>query len=84
MNQIQARNLNELYSACAASIVKFTYLPSYGKTGDFLWDSRNLTIWSVVEGNLGILTAVSNPMQFKCSSIRRQELTICQTSLFHV
>jgi len=43
--------------ACAASIVKLSYLPNYGKTGDFLWDSANLTIWVVTECNTGIIAA---------------------------
>ncbi|KAH9209204.1 hypothetical protein DL95DRAFT_428306 [Leptodontidium sp. 2 PMI_412] len=34
--------------AGSAAIVKLTYLPNYGKAGDFLWDSANLTIWSVL------------------------------------
>lgn len=34
-------------SACAAAMVKTSFLPNYGKTGDFLWDSTNLTIWTV-------------------------------------
>lgn len=41
--------------ATAAALVKLTYLPNYGKTGDWLWDSRNLTIWTVVECNVGII-----------------------------
>lgn len=32
-------------SACAAGIVKAAFISNYGKTGDFLWDSANLTIW---------------------------------------
>jgi hypothetical protein len=35
------------YSACAAATVKLSFLVNYGKTGDFLWDSANLTIWTV-------------------------------------
>ncbi|KAH6647762.1 hypothetical protein BKA67DRAFT_594677 [Truncatella angustata] len=31
--------------ASAAGIVKAAYIPNYGKTGDFMWDSANLTIW---------------------------------------
>lgn len=27
--------------ATAAAVVKVTFLPNYGKTGDWLWDSRN-------------------------------------------
>ena len=33
------------YSACAAAIVKSGFIANYGKSGDFLWDSTNLTIW---------------------------------------
>ena len=42
-------------SATVAALVKASYLPSYGKTGDWLWDSQNLTIWTVVESNVGII-----------------------------
>ncbi|KAK4156771.1 decarboxylase [Chaetomidium leptoderma] len=41
--------------ACAAGIVKAAFISNYGKTGDFLWDSANLTIWYSVECNVGIL-----------------------------
>ncbi|XPT00395.1 hypothetical protein M3J09_009548 [Ascochyta lentis] len=41
--------------ATAAALVKTSLLPSYGRTGDWLWDSRNLTIWTVVECNTGIV-----------------------------
>lgn len=33
--------------ASAAAIVKITYLDQFGKHGDFLWDSADLTIWYV-------------------------------------
>jgi hypothetical protein len=39
--------LNIFSSACAAAMVKTSYIVNYGKTGDFLWDSANLTIWIV-------------------------------------
>lgn len=42
-------------SATAAALVKTSCIPSYGKTGDWLWDSRDLTIWTVVECNTGIV-----------------------------
>ena len=42
-------------SATAAALVKTSYIPSYGKTGDWMWDSRDLTIWTVVECNTGIV-----------------------------
>ena len=35
-------------SATAAALIKTSFLPSYGRTGDWLWDSRNLTIWTAV------------------------------------
>tara|TARA_R110002003_G_scaffold589_15_gene20683 strand:- start:15331 stop:15993 length:663 start_codon:yes stop_codon:yes gene_type:complete len=43
--------------ATAAALVKLSYLPNYGHTGDWLWDSRNLTIWIVTECNVGIVAA---------------------------
>jgi hypothetical protein len=43
------------HSATVAALIKVTFLSSYGKTGDWLWDSRNLTIWTVIESNIGIL-----------------------------
>ncbi|KAI1136431.1 hypothetical protein F5Y05DRAFT_108158 [Hypoxylon sp. FL0543] len=43
--------------ACAASIVKAAFISNYGKTGDFLWDSTNLTIWIAAETNTGIIAA---------------------------
>ncbi|KAH7130877.1 hypothetical protein EDB81DRAFT_905479 [Dactylonectria macrodidyma] len=41
--------------ACAAAIVRLGYAANYGKLGDWLWDSRNLTIWVVIELNVGII-----------------------------
>ncbi|KAE8146930.1 hypothetical protein BDV25DRAFT_143227 [Aspergillus avenaceus] len=41
--------------ACAAAFVKVSVLPNYGRTGDFLWDYSTLTIWVVVECNMGII-----------------------------
>jgi len=46
--------------ACAAASVKVSYLPNYGKEGDILWDSRDITIWTAVELNVAI-TAASLP-----------------------
>ncbi|KAK4446709.1 hypothetical protein QBC34DRAFT_469259 [Podospora aff. communis PSN243] len=43
--------------ACAAAVVKIPYLVNYGKTGDWLWDSRDITIWTIVECNVGIVAA---------------------------
>jgi hypothetical protein len=39
---------------CAAAVVKVGYLVNYGKNGDWLWDSRDLTIWSVTEVGVGM------------------------------
>lgn len=41
--------------ACAAAIIKIPYLVNYGQQGDFLWDSRNITIWTMTECNIGII-----------------------------
>jgi len=41
--------------ATAAALVKLSYLPTYGRSGDLLWDSRNLTMWTVTECNVGII-----------------------------
>ncbi|KAI1342837.1 hypothetical protein F5Y15DRAFT_270203 [Xylariaceae sp. FL0016] len=40
---------------CAAAVIKIGYLVNYGLRGDWLWDSRNITIWTVVESNVGIV-----------------------------
>ncbi|KAI4916638.1 uncharacterized protein J4E92_009142 [Alternaria infectoria] len=41
--------------ATVAALVKLSYLPHYGREGDLLWDSRDMTIWTVVECNVGIV-----------------------------
>ncbi|PVH91818.1 hypothetical protein DM02DRAFT_545072 [Periconia macrospinosa] len=41
--------------ATAAAIVKMTYLPYLGQTGDWLWDVCNLLIWATVETRTGII-----------------------------
>lgn len=41
--------------ACAAAFVKTGFLVNYGKTGDWLWDSRDISIWTVMECNTGII-----------------------------
>ena len=46
--------------ACIAAAVKVAYTSNYGKKGDFLWDSRNITIWFATELNIAI-TAASLP-----------------------
>ena len=45
---------------CIAAAVKVAYTSNYGKKGDFLWDSRNITIWYATELNIAI-TAASLP-----------------------
>jgi hypothetical protein len=45
----------DLSSATAAALVRISYLVNYGKTGDWLWDSRSITIWTVAECNVGIV-----------------------------
>lgn len=42
-------------SATAGAFVKVSYITNYGKEGDWLWDSRDITIWTVVECNVGII-----------------------------
>jgi hypothetical protein len=46
---------NSVHSAAIASTVKLTYIRSYGLSGDFLFDSTGLTIWSATELNTGII-----------------------------
>jgi hypothetical protein len=41
--------------ATAACIVKITFLPNYGAKGDWLWDSRDITIWTILETCVGII-----------------------------
>jgi hypothetical protein len=41
--------------ATAAAFVKFTYITTYGRSGDLMWDSRHLTIWTVTECTVGIV-----------------------------
>ncbi|KAM0609217.1 hypothetical protein ACHAO3_001457 [Verticillium nonalfalfae] len=43
--------------ATAAAIVKITFLGQYGKHGDFLFDSSDLTIWTTVEICTAIVAA---------------------------
>ncbi|ETN37705.1 uncharacterized protein HMPREF1541_07328 [Cyphellophora europaea CBS 101466] len=40
---------------CLAGILRIPTIENYGKTGDFLWDSRDLCIWFVAEFNTGII-----------------------------
>lgn len=46
--------------ACIAATLKIIYMYNLGDYTDWLWDSRPLTIWNVVELNIGI-TAGSLP-----------------------
>lgn len=59
MNKRQKASLIAILSmgifATAAALIKVGYLPNYGKEGDWLWDSRNITIWTVIECNMGII-----------------------------
>lgn len=59
MNKRQKASLCAILScgvfATAAALIKVGYLPNYGKEGDWLWDSRNITIWTVTECNMGII-----------------------------
>ncbi|KAF2191830.1 hypothetical protein K469DRAFT_654985 [Zopfia rhizophila CBS 207.26] len=43
--------------AATASIVKTTLVKTYGITGDTLWDSIDLTLWSILEEQMGIIAA---------------------------
>ncbi|KAK1753628.1 hypothetical protein QBC47DRAFT_415403 [Echria macrotheca] len=49
--------------ACAAAFIKIPSLVNYGKTGDWLWDSRDITIWTIVECNTGIVAANIPPLR---------------------
>jgi len=49
--------LTSLLSASSTGFVKLYYLNNYGKHGDFLWDSTDLTIWTTVEACVGIMAA---------------------------
>ncbi|KAH6667783.1 hypothetical protein B0J14DRAFT_489146 [Halenospora varia] len=41
--------------AAIAGIMKLTTISSYGRSGDFLFDSAGLTIWTTTELNVGII-----------------------------
>ncbi|KAF2113873.1 hypothetical protein BDV96DRAFT_467068, partial [Lophiotrema nucula] len=43
--------------ATVASIVKTTLVRKYGATGDSLWDALGLTLWSIIEVQVGIFAA---------------------------
>lgn len=40
---------------CLAGILRIPTIVNYGKAGDFLWDSRGLSIWFVAEFNIGMI-----------------------------
>jgi hypothetical protein len=43
--------------ASITSIVKTTLIKNYGKTGDALWDSVGISMWSILEEQIGITAA---------------------------
>lgn len=59
MNRLQKWSIISILGlgvlATAAALVKVSYLPGTGKSNDLLWDARNITIWTVVECNIGIV-----------------------------
>ncbi|KAK7960703.1 hypothetical protein PG988_011917 [Apiospora saccharicola] len=42
-------------SATAAAIAKMAYLSNYGKYGDLLFDSADITIWTTIEVNVAMI-----------------------------
>lgn len=40
---------------CACAVVRISYLGAYGASGDWLWDTVHLAVWSVIELNVGII-----------------------------
>ena len=49
--------------ACAAAAVKTSYIARYGVRDDYLWDTRQITIWSVVEATIGIIAGSLPPLK---------------------
>ncbi|KAI8163910.1 hypothetical protein K4K49_001664 [Colletotrichum sp. SAR 10_70] len=43
--------------ATVAAVIKISFLPNYGKHGDFLFDSSDITIWTTVEICTAIIAA---------------------------
>ncbi|KAF3809692.1 hypothetical protein GCG54_00005233 [Colletotrichum gloeosporioides] len=43
--------------ATVAAVIKISFLPNYGKHGDFLFDSSDITIWTTVEICTAIVAA---------------------------
>lgn len=59
---VNARTRNVLFGilslgliGCVAGIVRISYLDKYGRSHDWLWDSRDLAIWTAVELSMGII-----------------------------
>lgn len=42
-------------AASTAGIMRAVHLGAYGTRGDFLWDSRDITVWYVVETQVGVV-----------------------------
>lgn len=59
MNKRKKSSLVLIFSmgifASSAGIIRAVYINDYGKQGDFLWDSRNITIWYAIETQIGII-----------------------------
>jgi hypothetical protein len=49
--------------ASIASTVKTTLIPYYGKTGDNLWDAVDITLWSTLEEQMGLIAACIPPLK---------------------
>ena len=48
--------------ACVASAVKISYLARYGVRDDYLWDTRHITIWSMLELGIGAVAGSLPPV----------------------
>jgi hypothetical protein len=49
--------------ASIASIVRTTLIPYYGKKGDDLWDAVDITLWSTLEQQIGLIAACVPPLK---------------------
>ncbi|KAN0109980.1 hypothetical protein V8E51_006367 [Hyaloscypha variabilis] len=49
--------------ASIAATVKTTLVPYYGKTGDTLWDAVDITLWSTLEEQMGMVAACIPPLK---------------------
>jgi hypothetical protein len=56
--------------AAVAEAIKLTLMPSYGQTGDMLWDCVPLVTWSILEAQMGIMAACTDPTAL-LSGLRR-------------